>query len=173
MNVCIICETPADKTFTEKTIEKFVHNLQQFESANLLKDDIKVRLLSNGKEQLVENLRGGLYSYHKSCYDSFNESKFQRAISAKKRKLSNEDEPYTSTRAKVPSTISFGDEVCMYCDQPAVKDKKHPQYNNPLCAAAAKQKSSKYVDNFTQGIRKMALEMGDTKIMKLLGECTN
>ena len=170
MEICIICEKPADKNFSEITIQKLTENLQRFDDENLLNSDIKSRLLSNGRQHLEETLRNGSYKYHKTCYDSFNETKFQRAMRSKKRKLSIEGEPSRSTRTKCSSSVAFAEELCMFCGGPEIIDHRRQHNSNPLHAAAGHFKSTGHVEDFTEKMKDMASKMGDTKILNLLSE---
>ena len=73
------------------------------------------------------------------------------------------------TRSQCSSSISFGEEYCMYCELPAKDDIRHPENNNPLHAAASKHIASEYVGSFTDNVREMATKLGDTKVLNVLG----
>ena len=57
----------------------------------------------------------------------------------------------------------------MFCDEPGKNDPKHPDRSNPLHAAAGHKISSSYVNEFTGNDRKMATQLGDTKLLNILG----
>ena len=117
---------------------------------------------------MARRLGAGTFNIHKSCYDKFNESKRKRANSAKKRKSTEDEAAGVVTRGQCPTTISFGDELCMHCGSPAFVDPKHKENNVPLHAAARKKIKRGYVDEFTDNLRKMATKLGDTNILTQL-----
>ena len=94
-----------------------------FHDDGLLNLDLQNRLLAKGEEYLARRLETGSFKIHKSCYDKFNESKRNRAKSAKKRK-STDDEPTIVTRSQCPTPVSFGEELCMHCGAPEFVDPK-------------------------------------------------
>ena len=167
VNLCVVCEEgETDRLVTSNLAEKLVTHLHKFWLRDLLSQDLKDRLLKNGKKNLENTLKSGKFKIHKSCYDRFNPSKLKRYTSAKKRKI--EGESSRNTRSHFSPTEQF-EELCMYCGKPASKDPKHADKSNPLHAAAGRKACVNYVDEFTSNVRHMATKLGDTKVLSLLG----
>ena len=72
------------------------------------------------------------------------------------------------TRAQASKSVSFGSEVCLFCEKPDQCDRRKPQLNNRLHAAASREVSSQYVDDFTSKMRQMAAKLEDSRILSLL-----
>lgn len=139
-----------------------------------LSQDILERLLAHAN--LKEFLESKPVVIHKSCYDSFNEQKYQRAI---RRKRSSSDESCdlvntqpVKTRNQSGPPIEIGQQLCMHCGEPDKFDPKHPHRNKhmKLLAAAGKASSPDHVKEMTEETKMMASVIGDTK---LLAQLTN
>ncbi len=122
-------------------------------------------------------LVNGSFVIHKACYDKFNDQKFERA---KKRQfskaLSSEESQTKKIRTRQSSEheghISFGQYVCMFCNEKDKFDRKHANRtaNLKLHAAGAggQDMSAKAAESFTTELKEMAITLQDGKIIALL-----
>ena len=172
-SACVICCKGSNlKDVSETLADNLATNLEKFNDKNIWdpKNDVNERLkevLNSGTENLKRELKRRNYEVHKSCYDKFNKSHFERATLAKKRKSG--ESSITTTRSKCPTPAERFVEQCMYCGELAKDDPKHPERSNPLHAAASLKKDSSYVNEFTNRTREMATELGDIKVLNVLG----
>ena len=140
-----------------------------------LSQDILERLLTH--TNLKEFLLSKPFAIHKSCRNSFNEQKYERAI-RRKRSSSDESCDHFNTQAKIITrnqsgpSIEMGQQLCMHCGEPDKYDPRHPHRNKhmQLRAAASKNSSPEHVQEMTEETKKMATVIGDTK---LLAQLTN
>ena len=101
---------------------------------------------------------------HKKCYDNYNSTKLNRKIAK------NKIAAIASTckiRSSHEPVKRFALE-CMYCKKPDTNSAKHPNKANQLHAAAAHKTGAKYVNEFTEIIRAMSTQLGDTKLLNKL-----
>ena len=102
---------------------------------------------------------------HKKCYDNYNSTKLNRKIAAK-----NKIAAIASTckiRSSHEPVKRFALE-CMYCKKTDTNSAKHPNKANQLHAAVAHKTGAKYVNEFTETIRAMSTQLGDTKLLNKL-----
>ena len=172
--LCVVCEDRENlKTLSDTLAENLATNLSAFNMNNVLGQERQVnaklteRLQNNGQADLEKALKGHNYQIHKRCYDKFNSSHLNRAINTAKKSKKDGDTSIT-TRSQCPPVEKFV-EFCMYCGGPGKDDPKHTSRFNPLHAAAADKASSSYVDDFTKTVRQMATELGEIKVLNVLG----
>jgi hypothetical protein len=173
-DMCIVCQSDEGddiKPLSDTLASNFVRNISEFDRNDLLTEEklnsnVIYSLRSKGKTELEKSLKTERsYSIHKRCYDKFNDSKLKRALESKAKEAKKET-PQRTTRSQLEPMEEFA-ELCMHCGKPGVEDKKHPERANPLHAAAGRKVSGAYVDEFTANIRKMALFLGDTKVLNI------
>ena len=58
--------------------------------------------------------------------------------------------------------------ACMYCEKSDTSRAKHPKKANQLHAATAHKTDAIYVNEFTETIKAMGAQLGDTKLLKKL-----
>ena len=175
--LCVVCEDTEDtenlKQLSDKLAENLATNLSAFNQNNVLDQERQLnaklteRLQNNGHADLEKALKGRNYEIHKRCYDKFNPSHLNRAINNPQKTKKDGDSSRT-TRSQCPPLERFVN-LCMYCGGPGKDDPKHPSRSNPLHAAAAHQKSSSHVDEFTESVRQMATKLGEIKVLNVLG----
>ena len=115
--------------------------------------------------ELKTKLRATNYNIHKKCYNNYNSTKLNRKIAAKNKKAATA--LTRNTRNSHESVKRFALE-CMYCEKPDTDSVKHPNKANQLHAAAAHKMDAKYVNEFTETIKAMAAQLGDTKLLNKL-----
>ena len=163
---CVVCEDQHGKDLrplSDKTAQNLSTNINEFYKKDVLTTrlDRKIVDILPKVEDLETALKGRDYKIHKNCYDKFNPTHLKRALD----KLNKAKKKTTrKTRSQCPSASTFA-ESCMFCGEPSKDDPKHPDRSNPLHAAARHKKSSSYVDEFTENVRKMATHLGDTKLL--------
>ena len=122
----------------------FAHQLKKFSDIpGAVSQDLIERLVPC--PNLEDFLKSKPFVIHKSCYDSFNEHMYQRAI-GRKRSSSNESSDITltqpmKTRHQSGETVAIGKQLCMHCEEPDKFDPRTPNRNKgfKLCAAAGKK----------------------------------
>lgn len=137
-----------------------------YQTKGLLSDDLLKRFetLMSDPQKLEQFFLKHNSVYHKICYDSFNDSHYERALRAlsRRKRLSDEDIHGHHTPDGPPRTrrksdkLHLGDAVCFICGKPETTDKKHPDRIDKLHAAAAKSASAEHVAEFTENLRLMA-----------------
>lgn len=161
------------KPLQEESAKVLASRLQKFsEMSGELPDLLCKRLLTVTDTEAF--LLNSSFVIHKACYDKFNDHKFERA---KKRQLSKASSSHNECQTKKKRTrqsseghISFGQQVCMFCNEKDKFDPKHPNRsaNLKLRAAAGKEMSAKAVESFTAELKEMAITLQDGKIIALL-----
>ena len=160
------------KPLSNECRDGLIERLPQFGAIpSALSSDLSERLLSVDVESLLKSKH---FVVHKGCYDDYNKRQLERARS-KRRKVSLEGQgsPDLIVRTRQQSSassISLGEEVCMFCGERDMYDPKRPtSYKMKLQAAAGKKMSSQYVKDFTTKLRNMAAKLDDSRILSLLG----
>ena len=125
------------------------------------------RLLSIDLKTFITTTPG--LKVHKSCYDKYNNSKYDRAVRSRSKRLSADSTqelgpPKTRQRSGTDEHACFGEEKCMFCDEMDTFDEKYG-VGDKLHAAAGKHSSGTYVDDFTRDLRKMGAALGDTNLL--------
>ena len=167
------------KVITEPQILGLSERLPQFFDNPFLvptvsENSLKTRLLTGSIE---DTLKKNAFLIHKICYDRYNQPKLDR-LRSKRRKISvcgrpsgsTDTETATPARLKSESNIiALGELVCMFCREGDKFNPKRPETANwKLCASGAKLQSSKYVESYSEELRRKASLMGDTDILVLL-----
>ena len=172
LDICIVCEDAnAEKRLSDALATNLTTNLSAFHCNYLLKCEtnlnkkIKTVLSGNGREYLENSLKGRHYNIHKRCFDRYNKSYLDRKTPKKRKK----DDPARITRSRCSITEMF-EQLCMYCGKPGKEDSKHPSRSSPLHAAAGTKISANYVDEFTKNVRMMATNLGEIRLLNLLGQ---
>ena len=155
---------------TDITGPKLAEQLIKFgELQDYLPDDLVNRLLSIDLKNFISSTPG--LKAHKSCYDKYNNSKYDRAVHSRSKRSSADSTqelgpPRTRQKSGTDKHVCFGEEKCMFCDEADTFDEKHGRHvSNKLHAAAGKQSSGTYVDDFTRDLRKMAAALRDTNLL--------
>ena len=164
---CIICQKSDDvKDFSISLADKLVANLDKFRDENVLDDTINEKVLEAlHAGELKTKLTATNYNIYKKCYDNYNSTKLNRKIAAKNKKAATAST--RNTRNSHEPVKRFALE-CMYCEKPDTDSAKHPNKANHLHATAAHKTDAKYVNEFTEIIRAIAAQLGDTKLLKKL-----
>ena len=155
---------------TDVTGPKLAEQLIKFgELKDYLPNDLVKRLLSIDLKNFISTTPG--LKAHKSCYDKYNNSKYDRAVRSRSKRLSSDSiqglgPPRTRQKSGIDEHACFGEEKCMFCDKADTFDEKHGRnVGDKLHAAAGKQSSGTYVDDFTRELRKMGAALGDTNLL--------
>ena len=177
VDLCVVCSQGSIlKILSDTLAENLSTNLSSFNHEEVLdhQKDVNERLkeiLNSGpRKQATENLTKELkqhdYAVHKTCYDKFNKPHLDRAVKGKRRKT--EGESSRTTRSQLPPPAEKFAELCLYCGEPAKDDPRHPERSNPLHAAVAHKKDSSHVNEFTDRVRKMPIELGNMKVLNTM-----
>ena len=110
--------------------------------------------------ELKTKLMATNYNIHKKCYNNYTSTKLNQKIAANNKKTATA--LTCNTRNSHEPVKRFALE-CMYCEKPDTDSAKHPNKANQLHANAAHKTDAKYVNEFTEIIRAIAAQLGDTK----------
>ena len=164
---CIICQKSENvKDLNISVADNLVANLGKFWDENVLGDTINEKVLEAlHAGELKTKLRATNYNIHKKCYNNYNNTKLNQKIAAKNKKAATA--LTRNTRNSHEPVKRFALE-CMYCEKPDTDSAKHLNKANQLHAAAAHKMDAKYVNEFTETIKTMAAQVGDTKLLNKL-----
>ena len=159
---CIIChKSDGVKDLSISLADKLVANLGKFRDENVLGDTINEKVLEAlHAGELKTKLRATNYNIHKKCYDNYNSTKLNQRITAKNKKAANASTRNTRNSHEPVKRFALGS---MYCEKPDTDSAKHLNKANRLHAAAVHKSDTKHVNEFTETIRPMAAQLGDTK----------
>ena len=156
---CLICQKSDVKDLNISL--KLVANLGKFRDEKVLDETINEKVLGAlHAGGLKTKLTATNYNIHKKGYDNYNSTKLNQKIAAKNKKAA------TSSTC---NTRNSHEPVKRFALEKSDTDSaKHPNKVNQLHAAAANKTDAKYVKEFTETIRAMAAQLGDTKLLNKL-----
>ena len=156
---CLICQKSDVKDLNISL--KLVANLGKFRDEKVLDETINEKVLGAlHAGGLKTKLTATNYNIHKKGYDNYSSTKLNQKIAAKNKKAATSST--CNTRNSHEPVKRFA------VEKPDTDSAKHPNKVNQLHAAAANKTDAKYVKEFTETIRAMAAQLGDTKLLNKL-----
>ena len=164
---CIICRKSDDvKDLSISLADKLVDNLGKFRDENVLDDTINEKLLeASHAGELRTKLTAMNYNIHKKYYDNYNSAKLNRKITGKNKKAATTLTCNTRSSHESVKRLALD---CIYREKTDINSANDPNKANQLHATAGQKTDAKYVNEFTETIRAMAAQLGDTKLLNKL-----